>query len=243
MSSPSIPPGQKIVVLTGASRGIGAAIALRLACVEYHLVLTGRDAGKLHCVADQVQAQGGSAEVIPCDLAHPAAIEAFTSGILQRHQRCDVLINNAGMGLFSTPLHALAPADWERMMALNLRAPYLLLRAFAPAMIAHGGGHIINISSLAGKNPVPGAAAYAASKWGLNGLMYSAAEELRQHKIRVSMIAPGSTHTEFGSGLSAKKSPLGALAPEDVAHVVAMLLTQAEASFVSEVLIRPTLKS
>ena len=236
-------PMLKIVVLTGASRGIGAAIALRLASAEYHVVLTGRDADKLHSVASQVRAQGGSAETLPCDLTHPGQIEALAASVLQRHLRCDVLINNAGMGLFSTPLHTLAPADWERMMALNLRAPYLLLRAFAPAMIAHGGGHIINISSLAGKNPLPGAAAYAASKWGLNGLMYSAAEELRQHKIRVSLIAPGSTHTEFGSGLSAKKSPLGALAPEDVAHVVAMLLSQSDASFVSEVLIRPTLKS
>ncbi len=243
MQQKSTPSNQKIVVLTGASRGIGAAIALRLACAEYHVVLTGRDVDKLHSVASQIHAQRGSAETLPCDLMDPAQIESFATSVLQRHQRCDVLINNAGMGLFSTPLHALAPVDWERMMALNLRAPYLLLRAFAPAMIAQGGGHIVNISSLAGKNSLPGAAAYAASKWGLNGLMYSAAEELRQHKIRVSLIAPGSTHTEFGSGLSAKKSPLGALAPEDVAHVVAMLLSQSDASFVSEVLIRPTLKS
>jgi NAD(P)-dependent dehydrogenase (short-subunit alcohol dehydrogenase family) len=235
--------GKRIVVLTGASRGIGAAIALRLACAADHILLTGRDADKLRTVASQVQARGGSAEALPCDLTDPAQIDAFAADVLGRHRRCDVLINNAGLGHFSTPLHTLSPSDWERTMALNLRAPYLLLRAFAPSMIAAGGGHIINISSLAGKNPLPGAAAYAASKWGLNGLMYSAAEELRAHKIRVSLICPGSTQTEFAGGMSAKKSALGALAPDDVAHVVAMLLAQSDASFVSEVLIRPTMKS
>ena len=243
MSAQPTASTQRIIVLTGASRGIGAAIARRLACASDHLILTGRDADKLQAVASQVHAQGGSAEVFPCDLTRPEAIQSLAAEVLGRHSRCDVLINNAGQGFFSTPLHLLPLEDWERMMALNLRAPYLLLSAFAPAMISAGGGHIINISSLAGKNPVPGAAAYAASKWGLNGLMYSAAEELRLHRIRVSLICPGSTHTEFGSGLSAHKSPLGALSPQDVAHVVAMLLTQSDASFVSEVLIRPTLKS
>ncbi len=234
---------QRIIVLTGASRGIGAAIAHRLACAPHHLVLTGRDTDKLRDVARQVQSQGGSADVFPCDLTRPEQIQSLAAEVLGRHSRCDVLINNAGLGLFSKPLHMLPLEDWEQMMALNLRAPYLLLRAFTPAMISAGGGHIINISSLAGKNPLPGAAAYAASKWGLNGLMYSVAEELRPHRIRVSLICPGSTHTEFGSGLSSQKSSLGALSPQDIAHVVAMLLTQSDASFVSEILIRPTLKS
>ncbi len=236
-------PAKKIVVITGASRGIGAAIALRLATPAYHLVLTARDQSRLENVATQVIDAGGTAECLPCDLRDPAQIEAMSAAVLARHGRCDVLINNAGLGRFNGPLHALEPSEWDRTMETNLRAPYLLVRAFAPAMIAAGGGHILTISSLAGRNPVPNAAAYAASKWGLNGLMYSVAEELRAHKIRVSLIAPGSTQTEFADGMSAKKSALGALAPNDVAHVVEMLLTQSNASFVSEVLIRPTLKN
>ena len=234
---------KKIIVITGASRGIGAAIAATLAKTGAHLVLTGRDRAKLQVVADQVVAAGGTAQAFPCDLRDPAQIDALARQVLADHGRCDVLISNAGLGTLGKPLHELELEEWMRMMETNLRAPYLLVRAFAPAMIVAGGGHIISISSLAGKNPVPNGAAYAASKWGLNGLMYSVAEELRPHKIRVSLVAPGTVQTEFGGGMSAKKSPLGALAPSDVAHVVEMLVTQADASFVSEVLIRPTLKS
>jgi 3-oxoacyl-[acyl-carrier protein] reductase len=107
-------------------------------------------------------------------------------------------------------------------------------------MIHAKSGHIINISSLAGKNPVPNGAAYAASKWGLNGLSYSVAEELRGYNIRVSVVCPGSVDTELSphTGKDANKM----LRPDDVAHVVGMLVTQASQSFVSEVLIRPTQK-
>jgi NADP-dependent 3-hydroxy acid dehydrogenase YdfG len=107
-------------------------------------------------------------------------------------------------------------------------------------MIGAKGGHIINISSLAGKNALPNGAAYAASKWGLNGLSYSVAEELRPHNIRVSVVCPGSVNTELSPHEG--KNPNKMLKPDDVAHVVGMLVQQAPQSFVSEVLIRPTQK-
>ena len=236
-------PVQQIAVVTGASRGIGAAVAQRLAKLGSHVVLTGRDQAKLQVIVDKITVNGGKAQAFACDLREPSQIETLAKQVLGQHGRCDILVNNAGLGWLGGPLHTMDPAEWECMFETNLRAPYLLIRAFAPAMIAAERGHIINVSSLAGRNPVPNGAAYAASKWGLNGLMYSVAEELRGYKIRVSLIAPGTTQTEFGDGLSAKKSALGALAPADVAHVVEMLVTQTDASFVSEVLIRPTLKS
>ena len=127
------------------------------------------------------------------------------------------------------------------MMGTNLRGPFLMIKAFAPLMIRAQRGDIVNISSLAGKNPLANGAAYAASKWGLNGLTYSAAEELRAHNIRVAVIAPGSVNTAFGDG-SSGKNPQKKLQPADVAKVVAMLVTQAPQSFVSEVLMRPTQK-
>jgi 3-oxoacyl-[acyl-carrier protein] reductase len=107
-------------------------------------------------------------------------------------------------------------------------------------MIRAQRGHIINISSLAGKNALPNGAAYAASKWGLNGLTYSAAEELRAHNIRVSVICPGSTHTDLSP--HAGKDPRKMLQPEDIAHAVEMLVTQSPQSFISEIQVRPTLK-
>ena len=107
-------------------------------------------------------------------------------------------------------------------------------------MKRRGGGYIINISSLAGKNALPKGAAYAASKWGLNGLTYSVAEELRSHNIRVAVVCPGSVDTELSPHTG--KDPNKMLKPDDVAHAVAMLVTQAPQSFVSEILLRPTQK-
>jgi short-subunit dehydrogenase len=232
----------KISVITGASAGIGAAIAKKLAAMGSRCILIARDPSRLKKVQDEIAAAGGKAESHPCDLSDADQIEKLTRTLLQAHARCDILVNNAGIGSFGSPLHLTDLAEWERTIAINLRAPYLLLRAFAPGMIAARSGHIINISSLASKNPVPNAAAYAASKWGLNGMMVSAAEELRQYQVRVSLIAPGSVQTGFGSGLAAQKSSLGAIQPEDIAEIVALLASQADQSFISEVLVRPTLK-
>ena len=154
--------------------------------------------------------------------------------------RLDILVNNAGIGGFGGPLHTMPAEKWDAVMNTNLRGVFYTIRAFAPMMIAGKGGHIINISSLAGKNALPNGAAYAASKWGLNGLSYSVAEELRGHNIRVSVICPGSTHTELGPHEG--KDPLKMLQPDDIAHAVVMLVTQSPNSFASEILLRPTRK-
>jgi 3-oxoacyl-[acyl-carrier protein] reductase len=138
------------------------------------------------------------------------------------------------------PLHQMPPESWDQVLNTNLRGAYYCIRAFAPMMIRGQSGHIVNISSLAGKNPLPNGAAYSASKWGLNGLSYSVAEELRGYKIRVSVICPGSVDTELSP--HAGKDPSKMLQPDDVAHAVAMLVTQAPQSFVSEILLRPTMK-
>jgi NAD(P)-dependent dehydrogenase (short-subunit alcohol dehydrogenase family) len=125
-------------------------------------------------------------------------------------------------------------------MNTNLRGAYYCIRSLAPIILQTGSGHIINVSSLAGKNALPNGAAYAASKWGLNGLTYSVAEELRAHNIRVSVICPGSTNTDFSPHPGKNNEKM--LQAADVAHVVAMLVTQAPQSFASEVVLRPTQK-
>lgn len=245
MSDPKknpLPLSGQVAVVTGASRGIGAAIARRLAAMGARVALTARNSQALTKLAEEIHSSGGSADSHACDLADPAQIAAFAERMLAKHGRCDILVNNAGIGWFQGPLHTMPPQEYEEIVAINLRAPYLLLRAFAPAMVAAHTGHIVNISSLASRNPVPNGAAYAGSKAGLNGMMISVAEELRQHQVRVSLIEPGSVRTEFGTGLSAEKSPLGAIAPEDIADIVALLVTQPGQSFISEVLVRPTLK-
>ncbi len=227
----------QLAVVTGAGRGIGEAISKRLAAMGASVVLVARDLSRLERVQREIEAAGGSAQTAQLDLLSEPSIAKFAEGI----DRCDILVNNAAVGGTSKPLHQMPPAEWDQMMATNLRAPYLMIRALAPLMLAAKSGHIINISSLAGHSPLPNGAAYSASKWGLNGLTYSVAEELRPHGIRVSVIAPGSTNTRFEGGTD-KKDPSKKIQPDDVARVVALLVTQSPQSFVSEVLIRPTQK-
>ena len=234
----------QIAVVTGAARGIGEAIASRLAGMGATVVLTARDRARLAQVQAEIAAAGGAAEVLPLELRDVAAVEQFGEQLRARWGRCDVLVNNAAAGRFGKPLHEMSPDQWDETMETNLRAPFLMIRAVAPLMIAAKAGHIINISSLAGHNPVANGAAYSASKWALNGLTYSVAEELRPHGIRVSVVAPGSVNTGFG-GQSPKDDERAArkIQPTDVADVVALLVAQAPQSFVSEVLMRPTSKS
>jgi NAD(P)-dependent dehydrogenase (short-subunit alcohol dehydrogenase family) len=231
----------QVAVVTGAARGIGEAIANRLAGLGATVILTARDQAQLTQVKTGIEQSGGRAFVLPCDLTDVNAVAALGENVRKEHGRCDILVNNAGVGVLRKPLVDLPVEEWDRMMHTNLRAPYLMIRNLAPLMIAARSGHIINISSLAGKNPLPEGAAYSASKWGLNGLTYSVAEELRQYNVRVSVIAPGSVNTHFGGGGSSK-DPMRMIQPDDVAQVVEMLVTQAPTSFVSEVLLRPTVK-
>lgn len=245
MTTSKVSTEGQVAVVTGGGKGIGAAIAHRLAGLGMQVVICGRTASDLERTAKAVQAAGGKCTPLRCDVSDVGAVEGFAAEVGQRWGRVNVLVNNAGIGSFSAPLHELEPGEWNKVMDTNLRGVYLMIRAFAPGMIASSsnqpqGGHIINISSLAGKNALPQGAAYAASKWGLNGLTYSVAEELRPYGIRVAVICPGSVNTELSP--HAGKDPNKMLQPEDVAHAVAMLVTQAPQSFASEILLRPTQK-
>jgi len=231
----------QVAVVTGAARGIGEAIALRLAGMGATVLLIARDHLRLAEVKVQIEQQGGKAFVVPCDLIDEQAVATLGERVKKEHGRCDILVNNAGIGVLRKPLIELPVEEWDKMMHTNLRGPYLMIRALAPLMIAANSGHIINISSLAGKNALPGGAAYSASKWGLSGLTYSVAEELRQYNVRASVIAPGSVNTHFGDENSTKNRNR-MIQPDDVAKAVAMLVTQADTSFVSEILLRPTVK-
>ena len=231
---------QKIALVTGGGSGIGAAIAARLASLGATTIVTGRTRVPMEETASRIRSSGGQCEVIPGDVADWNSVAALAQRVQQTFGRLDILVNNAGARGSGVPLHATPPETWDTIMNTNLRGVFHTLRAFVPMMITNGGGHIVNISSIAGKNALPNGAAYAASKWGLNGLSYSVAEELRGHNIRVSVVCPGSTHTDFSP--HAGKALEKMLQPEDVGHVVAMLVTQSPQSFVSEVVLRPTQK-
>jgi 3-oxoacyl-[acyl-carrier protein] reductase len=234
------PLAGQVAVVTGAGRGIGAAVARQLAVLGANVALCGRTQSTLQQTADSISESGGKTEIVPCDVTVLHQLQHAAARIQSTLGRVDILINNAGIAGPMGPLHDLPPDEWERILNTNLRSVYFAIRSFAPLMIRAQSGHIINISSLAGKNPLAYGAAYAASKWGLNGLTYSIAEELRQHKIRVSVLCPGSVDTEFGPHEGKDRAKM--LQPDDVAHAVIMLVTQAPQSFMSEVLMRPTQK-
>ncbi len=230
----------QVAVVTGAGRGIGAAIATRLAELGARAVLCGRTREPLEGTAAAIHKRGGQSAVIEMDVTNLYSVKSAAAAVEGAFGTVHILVNNAAIRGPAGPLHQLPPEAWDQVFNTNLRGVYYCIRSFVPLILRSQGGHIINISSLAGKNPLPNGAAYAASKWGLNGLSYSVAEELRAHNIRVSVICPGSTHTEFSPhpGMSPEKI----LQPADIAHVVTMIVTQAPRSFASEILLRPAQK-
>jgi NAD(P)-dependent dehydrogenase (short-subunit alcohol dehydrogenase family) len=234
------PLSNQVALVTGAGRGIGRSISTHLASLGATVILCSRSASELEALGHEIASSGGKGVPLVLDVSDLSSVENAATEVKKAHDRLDVLVNNAGVGSFAGPLHEMTPDNWEKVLNTNLRGVFYCIRTFAPMMIRQGGGHIVNISSLAGKNPLANGAAYAASKWGLNGLSYSIAEELRGKNIRVSVVCPGSVDTTEGwhQGKSSSKM----LRPDQIAHVVEMLVTQGPQSFVSEVLIRPTQK-
>jgi NADP-dependent 3-hydroxy acid dehydrogenase YdfG len=214
-------------------------VARELARRGYGLALVGRGLPALEAAAAGLGGPAAQVRAFACDVGEATAVEQVFPQILAWAGRVEVLVNNAGVGIFS-PVHKLSVADWDLQLDTNLRGVFLCSRAVAPRMIEQRSGHIINISSLAGKNAFAGGAAYCASKWGLQGLSYCMAEDLRAYNIRVSVLCPGTVETEFSP--HSGKDPQKMLQPEDVARVVGWLLEQSPQSFVSEISLRPTQK-
>ncbi|MFQ5817880.1 MAG: SDR family oxidoreductase [Terriglobia bacterium] len=237
--SPARVPETPLAIVTGASRGIGYAIAVELARRGHRLAVLARHPRPLEEAARRLTPAAPAVRAFACDVQDNAQVRATFERILDWGQRVDVLVNNAGIGAFA-PTHKLSEADWDATLNTNLRGVFYCSRAVIPRMITQRAGHIVNISSLAGKNAFAGGSAYCASKWGLRGLTYCMAEDLRGYGIRVSVICPGTVHTEFSPHPG--KDPKKMLQPQDVARVMGWLLTQEQQSFVSEVLLRPTQK-
>jgi 3-oxoacyl-[acyl-carrier protein] reductase len=228
-----------VALVTGGSRGIGRAIAQRLALLGASVSICGRDRAALQESAGELARTGVPVHTQIADVTKPADVTDLVAGAESTLGPITILVNNAGVGLFG-PAHEKTEADWDRVLDTNLKSVFLLSRAVAPSMIRRGSGDIINISSLAGKNTFAGGGIYCASKWGVLGLSGCMAEDLREHGIRVSVICPGSVATDF-SGRGAKDASK-VLNPEDVAHAVEAIITQGPRSFLNEIHMRPLRK-
>lgn len=233
------PLAEQVAVVTGGSRGIGRAIALRLAALGAAVGVCGRDRKALEATEELLLAAGAHAFSFVADVTRAQDVERLAGAAQKALGAANILVNNAGLGLFG-PAHERTEEDWDRVLDTNLKGVFLVSRAFLPAMIRRKNGHIINVSSLAGKNTFAGGGIYCASKWGLHGLSGCMAEDLREFGIRVTLVCPGSVATEFSPKTG--KDPSRLLQPEDVAHVVEMIVTQSERSFASEVQVRPLRK-
>ena len=230
----------KVALVTGGSRGIGRAIAMKLAELGADVAICGRDSEKLRATASALQRLTKRVFWQTADVTRADEVAEFVSATESKLGPIGILVNNAGIGLFG-PAHEKSEEEWDRVLNTNLKSVFLVSRAVVPSMIRQGGGDIINISSLAGRNAFAGGGLYCASKWGVQGLSACMAEDLREHGIRVSVICPGSVATEFS--VRGPKDPSKVLVADDVAHAVAMVVTQGPQSFLSEIHLRPLRKA
>jgi 3-oxoacyl-[acyl-carrier protein] reductase len=223
----------KTAVVTGGSRGIGLAIARALVTSDVNVLITGTNEKPLE---DAVRQLGPMAMAQKADVRDYDGVERALAAAASRFGGIDVLVNNAGIGLF-TPVADMSIDQWQNVFETNVTGVFHCCRAVLPHLRARGGGWIINISSLAGTNPFPNGAAYCASKAALNAFSESLMQEVRHEGIRVATVAPGSVNTSFG-GHEASSSEWK-LSPDDVAHAVVDLLDHPPRSLPSRVEIRP----
>jgi 3-oxoacyl-[acyl-carrier protein] reductase len=229
----------RVALVTGGSRGIGRAIARALVAEGAKVVITGRSDAHLSAACRDIESAGpGKVESVPADVKSAADMERAVGAAVTRFGGLDMLINNAGVGVFGE-VAEMTPQQWSEVIDTNLSGVFNACHAAIPQLRKRNGGFIINISSLAGKNPFAAGAAYCASKAGLNAFSESLMQELRYDNIRVSYILPGSVATEFSDG-DASKGADWKIAPEEVAEVVVDLLRHPRRSLPSRVEIRPS---
>jgi len=228
----------KVAMVTGGSRGIGLAIARALVADGVQVAITGRSEAHLAAARPRIEAAGpGAVETLQADVRRFADVTRAIDATAARFGGLDVLVNNAGIGIFAN-VAAMTPEQWSEVIDTNLTGVFNACHAAIPHLKTRGGGFIINISSLAGKNSFPEAAAYCASKAGLNAFSEALMQEVRFDNIRVSYVMPGSVATDF-SGDSARGADWK-ISPDDVADVVMGLLHMNARSLPSRVELRPS---
>ena len=212
----------KVVVITGASRGIGRAIAERFAREGASVVLAGRDAALLGEVAKNIQARRGKAHAVVCDVTQEADVQRLMQEAMQRFNGLDVMINNAGV-MVARHLIDTTTDEYDHVLDTNLKGVYLGCREAFKIMKGRGGGVIINMSSVAGKEAWAGLGLYSASKFGLMGMTYALADEGSRFNIKVSALCPGMVATDLAKSANLSTDEL--IQPDDVAEAALYLAT------------------
>jgi NAD(P)-dependent dehydrogenase (short-subunit alcohol dehydrogenase family) len=240
MASDSQKLSGRVALVTGGSRGIGLSIAEALLGAGASVVITGRDQSHLDEATAKLSKGGGRLHATRADVGKAPEAAGAVAAAVEKFGGLDILINNAGVGIFAN-VADMGIEGWQQVIDTNLSGVFFCCHAAIPPMRARGGGWIINISSLAGRNSFVTGAAYCASKAGLNAFSEALMQEVRYDNIRVSYVMPGSVATSFGrSAAPAGAQPEWKLAPEDVAEVVMDLIAHPARSLPSRVEIRPS---
>ncbi|WP_448571857.1 SDR family oxidoreductase [Trichothermofontia sp.] len=238
----------KVAIVTGASSGIGEATALALASEGAKVAIAARRKERLHHLADRIHHQSGQALVLPTDMTNEIQIRQMVETTEKEWGRVDILVNNAGVMLLG-PLLGADTSEWRRMVDLNLMGLMYATHAVLPLMKSQGGGHIVNISSVAGRTVQANVGVYNVTKWGVNVFSEALRQEVSKDKIRVTLIEPGAVATELGEHitnpeikqrLEAWVAGMTPLASEDIAAAIVYAVTQPPHVNVNEILIRPT---
>lgn len=210
----------KVAVVTGPAKGMGAAATLLLADHGAELALVGRDTAAIGPVAEAVRAKGRRAEVYACDITDAGAVDAMRDAVVRDFGRADVLVNIAGgTGPLGKTFWETTPEEFRAILDLNVTGCFLTMRAFAPGMIAAGGGKIVNVGGTFGLRGKAGRAAYSASKWGLRGITKSAALELGPHNVNVNCVCPGMVEGPRFEGVRAEMASRLNITPEEAREV------------------------
>ena len=226
----------KVVWITGSSRGIGKATVSQFAAKGARVVVSARSVNEIDAIVGEINANGDSALAIPCDVTQNNQIVALVAGVKKTWGAIDILVNNAGIGVFKNILE-LEEDDWDAMMQVNLKSAFLCSKAVLPSMIERQSGHIINVASVAGKQPFENSGGYCASKYGMIGFTDVLRLENRKHGIKVSAVLPGATSTPIWGDADVDHSAM--MAADDAAKIIVSLCEIDDAAMIEEVVLRP----
>jgi NADP-dependent 3-hydroxy acid dehydrogenase YdfG len=237
----------KVVVITGASSGLGEATARDLSAQGATVVLGARRADRIKSLADELTRRGGKALAIPTDVIHSEQVKKLVDGAVQAHGRIDVMINNAGL-MPQSPLERLRIDEWDRMIDVNIKGVLYGIAAALPYMKQQKSGHIINVSSVAGHKVRAGGAVYAATKHAVLALSEGLRQEVKPYNIRTTVISPGAVATELPNSISEPDVATSfqkfyeefAIPADSFARAVGFAISQPEEVDVNEILFRPT---